>query len=567
MTLLLCALACERDSGAAPQRVEPTDTGATDSEPPACPARPPRAFLDSPITVRGPTREENGNYVYFGHETRLADVDGDGCHDLVASAPGLDLNDPSPESKQKYTEGGGVYLWYGSPDRLAGTALSHLQADASWTGAFGWQMGYQLYPVDADRDGAMDLLAGVYVDNLFCTDPACCSPFDQEAPMGLLLLHGGPRSGLGGGFDFMTASGATDCSYSDEKLDQALQSLGAGLLRRPGLLTGFTPGAQVTGAAETYGSVREQGSDNSWKVTGVSDRTGLVDWSEAPSVFTRYGLSSGSPLPIGDLHGDGQSELITMFTEHYYGDPLYGFVGFLFLGSSQLPSVLEVGPSYLDSGNDGYPAALLYGDYNPADDVEGCSRLGYYCHGVEDVDLEDVDGDGRADLMLTIRDEYEVADDHPCVRMLPGAGLASLPELRADRGPGPRPALSLHDLEREVGSVAVCSSEPNRRVYYWGRFGGQPEACGGDPGVLLLLQCGDNISRSNCSVGLVSASGLFPEVGTRTESFASLLDLGPESVADPSLGDFDCDGVLDLAVWQTTDVDYEWEVRVYLGLK
>ena len=224
----------------------------------------------------------------FGTATALADVNGDGCADLIVGAPG------------ENADAGRLTVLHGSPGGLttAGARAFDLQTLFGVTST-GARLGDTLTTGDLNGDGIPDLAAGVRLD-----------VGGHESAGGVIVLYGSPR-GLDGGQD------------------------------RPVLLTADTPG--VPGNSEPlagFGSAvavgNFDGDDQAELAVGITNglsggavqvltRTtnGFVGSqpiatkaADLPGERDRF-CAFGSVLAGGDVHGDGYDDLAV-------ADPAYG---------------------------------------------------------------------------------------------------------------------------------------------------------------------------------------------------------------------------------------------------
>ena len=226
----------------------------------------------------------------FGTSTLLADLNGDGCADLVVGSRG---------------ENGGagwVQVLFGSPDGLRTTGVQSFTV-AALSGSPGSSedqgLGDALAAGDVDGDGVDDLVAGV------------------------------PGVGVGGR---VYAGGVAVVYGGRTGLD----------LGRSVLLTRDTPG--VTGVAEEYGNFGRAVATGDFDGNGTTElavgsgdgepgrgavqvlaRTGTGFTGPAPISPDEAGLPGqrdrfctfGSVLASGDVHGDGRDDLAV-------GDPTFG---------------------------------------------------------------------------------------------------------------------------------------------------------------------------------------------------------------------------------------------------
>lgn len=338
----------------------------------------------------------------FGYSTAYADFNGDGYDDLAVSAP--------TEKVGSDTDGGMISLLWGSAKGLTGKAVT--VADPAVSAHDYW--GSSLAAGDFDGDGKADLAVGssnstVYVirGGITTAGKGGLGSYTVKAPIqtgggiGALNLTAGDVTGDGrtdlvvDGFETSTGNG-WNTNYLLPGTSSGLKATGAQALKA-GLVTGIgdingdgygdivsgqywnkaDDGVTFPGGVDggkvwiTYGNASGAGS-----VTGITQNTGDVPGtSEKNDQF-------GWEIDLGDVNGDG------------YQDIVIGAPG------ENMGSIVDAGM-----------VEIVYGSASGLNTTTGAQSFAQSTAGVpgadeksdlfgSDVKLDDVTGDGRADLLV-----------------------------------------------------------------------------------------------------------------------------------------------------------------------
>jgi hypothetical protein len=351
-------------------------------------------------TAGNPGTAEAGDV--FGADSAYADFNGDGYDDLAVSSP---LEDVGSDK-----DGGGVAVLWGSAQGITGKGVSI--ADAAPTKHDRW--GRNLAAGDFDGDGKADLAVGntsnvVYVlkGGISASGTAVKGRYSVKAPVQASGDGSGPLNLTAGDVNgdhrtdlvvdgFETATGQYwNANYlllgTGAGLSAAdARPLKAGVITGIGDINGDGYGDIVTGmhwnrtddgvtfpeAADggkvwiTYGAPDGVGS-----TTGITQNTGNVPGSSERNDYFGY------ELDLGDINGDGYQDLVV------------GVAG------ENIGSVADAGQ-----------LVVLYGSASGIDTSTGTQSFAQSTAGVPgsdekgdflgtDVKLDDVTGDGRADLL------------------------------------------------------------------------------------------------------------------------------------------------------------------------
>jgi hypothetical protein len=359
-------------------------------------------------TTGTPGTAETGDV--FGADSAYADFNGDGYDDLAVSSP---LEDVGSDK-----DGGGVAVLWGSAQGITGKGVSI--ADAAPTQHDRW--GRNLAAGDFDGDGKADLAVGttsnvvhVHKGGISASGTAVKGRYSVKAPVQASGDGSGPLNLTAGDVNgdrrtdlvvdgFETATGQYwNANYlllgTGSGLSAAdARPLKAGVITGIGDIDGDGYGDIVTGmhwnrtddgvtfpeAADggkvwiTYGAPDGVGS-----TTGITQNTGTVPGSSERNDYFGY------ELDLGDVNGDGYQDLVV------------GVAG------EDIGSVADAGQ-----------LVVLYGSAfaQSTAGVPGSDEKGDFLG--TDVKLDDVTGDGRADLLAG---SYE-NDGNGAVLYLPSSG-------------------------------------------------------------------------------------------------------------------------------------------------
>ncbi|MFF7377504.1 VCBS repeat-containing protein [Streptomyces massasporeus] len=370
-------------------------------------------------TTGNPGTAETGDV--FGADSAYADFNGDGYDDLAVSSPMEDVGSDK--------DGGAVAVLWGSAQGITGKGVSI--ADAAPTKHDRW--GRNLAAGDFDGDGKADLAVGntsntVYVlkGGISASGTALKGRYSVKAPVQASGDGSGPLNITAGDVNgdrrtdlvvdgFETATGQYwNTNYlllgtSSGLSAAAAQPLKAGVITGIGDINGDGYGDIVTGmhwnktddgvtfpeAADggkvwiTYGT-----ADGAGSTTGITQNSGNVPGSSERNDYFGY------ELDLGDVNGDNYQDLVV------------GVAG------EDIGSVTDAGQ-----------LVVLYGSASGLNTSSGTQSFAQSTAGVPgsdekgdflgtDVKLEDVTGDGRADVLAG---SYE-NDGNGAVLYLPSNG-------------------------------------------------------------------------------------------------------------------------------------------------
>ncbi|MEU0898069.1 VCBS repeat-containing protein [Streptomyces massasporeus] len=370
-------------------------------------------------TTGNPGTAEAGDV--FGADSAYADFNGDGYDDLAVSSPMEDVGSDK--------DGGAVAVLWGSAQGITGKGVSI--ADAAPTKHDRW--GRNLAAGDFDGDGKADLAVGntsntVYVlkGGISASGTAVKGRYGVKAPVQASGDGSGPLNITAGDVNgdhrtdlvvdgFETATGQYwNTNYLLPGTSSGLSAVGAQPLKS-GVITGIgdvngdgfgdivtgmhwnktDDGVTFPGASDggkvwiTYGTAGGAGS-----TTGITQNTGNVPGSSEKNDYFGY------ELDLGDVNGDGYQDLVV------------GVAG------EDIGSVTDAGQ-----------LVVLYGSASGINTSSGTQSFAQSTAGVPgsdekgdflgtDVKLDDVTGDGRADVLAG---SYE-NDGNGAVLYLPSNG-------------------------------------------------------------------------------------------------------------------------------------------------
>ncbi|MFI6804265.1 VCBS repeat-containing protein [Streptomyces luteogriseus] len=370
-------------------------------------------------TTGNPGTAETGDV--FGADSAYADFNGDGYDDLAVSSPMEDVGSDK--------DGGAVAVLWGSAQGITGKGVSI--ADAAPTKHDRW--GRNLAAGDFDGDGKADLAVGntsntVYVlkGGISASGTAVKGRYGVKAPVQASGDGSGPLNITAGDVNgdrrtdlvvdgFETATGqywntnyllpgtSSGLSAADAQPLKSGVITGIGDVNGDGfgdIVTGMhwnrtDDGVTFPGASDggkvwiTYGTAGGAGS-----TTGITQNTGNVPGSSEKNDYFGY------ELDLGDVNGDGYQDLVV------------GVAG------EDIGSVTDAGQ-----------LVVLYGSASGINTSSGTQSFAQSTAGVPgsdekgdflgtDVKLDDVTGDGRADVLAG---SYE-NDGNGAVLYLPSNG-------------------------------------------------------------------------------------------------------------------------------------------------
>ncbi|MEU9625418.1 VCBS repeat-containing protein [Streptomyces luteogriseus] len=370
-------------------------------------------------TTGNPGTAETGDV--FGADSAYADFNGDGYDDLAVSAPMEDVGSDK--------DGGAVAILWGSAQGITGKGVSI--ADAAPTKHDRW--GRNLAAGDFDGDGKADLAVGntsntIYVlkGGISASGTAVKGRYSVKAPVQASGDGSGPLNITAGDVNgdhrtdlvvdgFETATGQYwNANYllpgtSSGLSAAAAQPLKAGVITGIGDVNGDGFGDIVTGMHwnKTDDGVTFPGASDGGKVwitygtpdgagstTGITQNTGNVPGSSEKNDYFGY------ELDLGDVNGDSFQDLVVGVAGEDIGSVTDAGQLIVLYGSASGINTSSGTQSFAQS-TAGVPGSDEKGDF-----------LG------TDVKLEDVTGDGRADVLAG---SYE-NDGNGAVLYLPSNG-------------------------------------------------------------------------------------------------------------------------------------------------
>jgi hypothetical protein len=353
-------------------------------------------------TTGVPGTSEAGDY--FGWTTAYADFNGDGYDDLVVGAPG--------EKVGTDTDGGMISLLYGSAKGLTGKAVTI--ADPAPTAHDAW--GSSLAAGDFDGDGKADLAVGssnstVYVikGGVTSAGKGGLGSYTVKAPIltgggiGTINLTAGDVTGDGrtdlvvDGFENTTATNAFNKNYlllgaSGGLKAATAQTLDSGVVTGIGDINGDGYGDIVSGQywnAKTADGVTFPGGVDGGKVwvtygtaAGAGSTIGITQNTGAVPGTSEKNDEFGWEIDLGDVNGDGYQDLVIGSPGENMGTVVDAGMVTVLYGSQTGLNTASAAQSFAQS-TAGVPGA------DEKSDLFG-----------SDVKLDDVTGDGRADLLI-----------------------------------------------------------------------------------------------------------------------------------------------------------------------
>ncbi|MEV5436585.1 VCBS repeat-containing protein [Streptomyces sp. NPDC052682] len=348
-------------------------------------------------TAGNPGTAETGDV--FGAETAYADFNGDGYDDIAVSSP---LEDVGSD-----VDGGGVALLWGSANGITGTGVT--LADPAPSSHDRW--GKSLAAGDFDGDGTADLAVGntstaiyVYKGGFTASGTAVKGRYtikpdiQSGGPLNLTAgdVNGDKRTDLVvDGFENDTDQG-WNTNFLVPGTDGGL-SVGDARPLKAGVITGI---GDING--DGYGDIV---TGMYWNKTD-SDGVSFPEASDGGKVWITYGAPSGvgSTTSVTQNTGNvpGTSE-----KNDYFGYELdLGDVN----GDGFQDLVVGVAGENIGSVTDAGALTVLYGSASGLNTASGAQSFAQSSPGVPgedekgdmlgaDVKLDDVTGDGRADLL------------------------------------------------------------------------------------------------------------------------------------------------------------------------
>ncbi|WP_324789931.1 VCBS repeat-containing protein [Streptomyces sp. H51] len=351
-------------------------------------------------TTGTPGTAETGDF--FGNDTAYADFNGDGYDDLAVGASGEDVGSD--------TDGGGVTILWGSASGLTGKGTT--VADPAPTSHDYW--GETLAAGDFDGDGKADLA----VSSSTATIHVFKGGFTTSGTAGGRYTIKPPIQGSGGiGPVNLTAGDVNGDHRTDLVVDGYETQTDYGWNRNyyvPGTSTGLSSAsakALKPGVITAIGDINGDGygdivSGAYWNTT-TSDGTTIPDSAKGGKVWVTYGSSSG-PGTVTGITQDTGNVPGTSENNDWFGYELdLGDVN----GDGYLDLAIGVAGENIGSAANTGAVTVLYGTANGLNTASGAQSFAQSTAGVPgtdedddqfglDVKLDDVTGDGRADLTV-----------------------------------------------------------------------------------------------------------------------------------------------------------------------
>lgn len=282
-------------------------------------------------------------------------------------------------------------------------------------------------------------------------------------------------------------------------------------------------------------------------IAGV--RVGLGDGSGALSAFGTFGTGAGiSAVALADFDGDGHLDAVTSNLNNHSGTTfsvLFGtgtgaFTGEVTysLGTTTTPIVFKVAAG--DVTGDGRPDIVTLSGKGCGSFSAGCSNVtvfknngaggfssgftrayfspsGYYYSGYADVQVADINGDEKGDLVLAIG-TYDGGSD-PQIQIMPGSGAGSFGATQYYRFPLVNGIKPFHTSSIAVGDVTGD----------------------GEPDLVAMAQRVGYNTSSHLIVMRNDGTGQFKQTSGSAHSLNNIYSGGVQ------IGDLNDDGKLDIA--------------------
>ncbi|MER5749228.1 VCBS repeat-containing protein [Streptomyces sp. NPDC002088] len=337
----------------------------------------------------------------FGSDTAYADFNHDGYDDLAVSSPGEDVGND--------VDGGSVSILWGSASGITGKGIAI--PDPAQSGHDNW--GRFLAAGDFDGDGKADLAVGSNNSTIYVYKGGFTT---SGTPGGRYTIKPPVYSGEGIGALNLTAGDVNGDGRTDLVVDGYETSTQYGWNRNywiPGSASGLSVAsakALKPGVITAIGDIDADGygdivSGAEWDST-TDDGTTIPDSAKGGKVWVTYGTASGPGSATGitqDTAGvPGSSETADGFGyELDLGD---------INGDSYLDLVIGAPGETLNGVAHTGMLTVLYGSANGLDTITGAQAFGQNDPSVPgndekndnfglDVKLDDVTGDGKADLI------------------------------------------------------------------------------------------------------------------------------------------------------------------------
>jgi hypothetical protein len=351
-------------------------------------------------TTGVPGAAEAGDH--FGNDTAYADFNGDGYDDLAVGSAGEDVGND--------VDGGTVTILWGSRSGLTGKSVS--VADPTPSGHDFW--GRSLAAGDFDGDGKADLAVGSTGNAVYVLKGGFTS---AGTPGGRYTIKPPIMGTDGTGPINLTAGDVNDDGRTDLVVDGYETVTENGWNRNyfvPGTASGLSmASAKVLkpGVITAIGDINADGygdivSGAYWNTT-TQDGTAIPDSANGGKVWVTYGSASGPGTVTGITQDTGNVPGASEANDYFGYELDLGDVN----GDKYLDLVVGVAGENIGSYANTGAVTILYGTASGLNTASGAQFFAQSTAGVPggdekddrfgiDVKLDDVTGDGKADLLV-----------------------------------------------------------------------------------------------------------------------------------------------------------------------
>ncbi|MFG1666298.1 FG-GAP and VCBS repeat-containing protein [Streptomyces sp. Y7] len=369
-------------------------------------------------TTGAPGTAEAGDS--FGYDTAFADFNGDGYDDIAVGASGEDVGSD--------VDGGGLAILWGSASGITGKGVT--VADPAPSAHDHW--GKNLAAGDFDGDGKADLAVGsnnatLYVfkggfnssgtpGGRYTIKPPIMGT-DADGPLNLSAgdVNGDSRTDLVvDGYEYQTDYGWNENSY----IPGASSGLAMANIRtlKPGVITAI---GDIN--HDGYGDIV---SGAAWNAT-TTDGTTIPNSAKGGKVWVTYGTVSGPGTATGITQDTGNVPGASETNDNFGWDLDLGDIN----GDGFLDLAIGVAGENIGSTANTGAVTILYGTASGLNTTSGAQSFAQSTAGVPgddedddmfgiDLRLDDVTGDGRADLIAGSAEN----DGNGGVTYLPSSG-------------------------------------------------------------------------------------------------------------------------------------------------
>ncbi|MER5216575.1 VCBS repeat-containing protein [Streptomyces sp. NPDC002838] len=338
---------------------------------------------------------------YFGNDTAYADFNGDGYDDLAVGSPGEDVGGD--------VDGGGLAILWGSASGITGKGVT--VADPARSGHDFW--GAHLAAGDFDGDGKADLAVGSSTATIYVLKGGINS---SGTPGGRYTIKPAIQGTDGNGPLNLTAGDVTGDGRTDLVVDGYETATDYGWNRNyfiPGTASGLSVAsakALKPGVITAIGDIDADGygdivSGAYWNTT-TSDGTAIPDSAKGGKVWVTYGSASGPGTVTGITQDTGSVPGASEGNDYFGYELDLGDIN----GDKYLDLAVGVAGENIGSAVDTGTVTILYGTASGLNTSSGAQSFAQSTAGVPgndesddmfgmDVKLDDVTGDGRADLI------------------------------------------------------------------------------------------------------------------------------------------------------------------------